>query len=429
MVVQRQILNKILDSENYDIVKDNNLTLANFPDYQEEFEFIDSYYNKYGATPTIETVLNNFPNFNTIKVTESDTFLIEQLESGEDFRLAKGILETGADLAKKDPKEAIRYLAQQAKTLEIKSLNTVMGVDIISQAKDRLNTFLDRNVDNDFTTTGFKELDEILSGFHFGEELVTVFARTNEGKSFLLIKMLEAIFNQGHRVGLLTPEMSAERVGYRFDSADGGFSNKGLIRGDRAEEAEYKEYINNLSRGSGFNVVVRKDFPNKKVTVSAIRDWAITNNLEAIGIDGIAYMTDERPNYRDNESDRLGHIADDLMDLSTELGIPIIIVVQANRDGADKATKADPTPDLESIRGSDAVAHSSSKVISLGSRDTILYLKVVKNRDGIRDIVLKYSWNPDRAEYIYIPDNEHIQDSEQMVEDNRNKYRGEESLF
>ena len=65
------------------------------------------------------------------------------------------------------------------------------------------------NIERDkthFIETGFKELDDVLGGFHLGEELVVIFARTGQGKTWVSLKMLEHIWKMNKRVGLLEPE-------------------------------------------------------------------------------------------------------------------------------------------------------------------------------------------------------------------------------
>ena len=55
------------------------------------------------------------------------------------------------------------------------------------------------------------------------------------------------------------------------------------------------------------------------------------NKLDILGIDGITYLTDERYKKGDNRTTMLTNISEDLISLSIELKIPIIVVVQSNR--------------------------------------------------------------------------------------------------
>ena len=112
-------------------------------------------------------------------------------------------------------------------------------------------------------------------------------------------------------------------------------------------------------------------------------------------------MVDERMKHGDNKTTTLTNISEDLMGLSCELGIPILVVVQSNRGGVDKDT-----PDLEDIRDSDGISHNATKVISLSQKEGGLVLKIKKHRDGSVGDKLTYLWDIDRGEFQWIPSDE-----------------------
>ena len=68
----------------------------------------------------------------------------------------------------------------------------------------------------------------------------------------------------------------------------------------------------------------------------------------------------------------------DLFSLSTKYSIPIVLLVQVNRQGNEN--KSGPT--LENIAESDAVAQNATRVITLKKDGDILTLSIVKNRYG-----------------------------------------------
>ena len=88
------------------------------------------------------------------------------------------------------------------------------------------------------------------------------------------------------------------------------------------------------------------------------------------------------------------------MTLSGELGIPVMVVVQANRGGVvDK--ESDDTPELESIRDSDGISHNASTVIALKqSNDGILTMQIKKKREGKVGDKIQYRWSPNIGEFI-----------------------------
>jgi len=303
--------------------------------------------------------------------------------------------------------------------------NVVLGVDIISQAKERFREWQERkeNKDRFCISTGFKELDEIIGGWQRGEEFAVIFARTGQGKSWILIKTLEHAWKMGKRVGLIEPEMSATKTGYRFDTLYGNVSHSALIRGE--DEPNYEKYIENLTKNEiPFFVASPKEF-RRNITVSKLRAFVESNRLDILGIDGISYLADERKQKGDNRTTSLTNISEDLMDLSIELGIPIIVVCQSNREGA----KEDDAPDLENIRDSDGIAYNASIVIAVRQKGPGIELTIRKNRNGKSGDKLIYLWDVDKGVFKYIPNEEEERDNSEDIKKVKEDFQDGSEVF
>ena len=228
-MVVLQLLNKILKTSTFDIVLNHNLTKEMFSDYENEFEFIYNHFNKYGKVPDKETFLNEFPEFNILEVAETDKFLIEKLNEEYLYKLTVPVIQQTAELMKSNSQEAVDYLLQEIPNLV--NIQKTEGVDIIQRADIRYNEYKEKldGKQVNYITTGFEELDMIFNGFAKGEELVVLFARIGQGKSWILNKMLSHSWQIGMNVGLISPEMSSSKIGYRFDTLTEHFSNKNLV--------------------------------------------------------------------------------------------------------------------------------------------------------------------------------------------------------
>ena len=417
-----QTQNKIINTKNYDIVTHNALDKTYFYPYEKEFEFIDTHYNTYGNVPDKETFLVEFPEFDTFEVTESDQYLVDRLNEEHLYSCAVPILEKSAEILKGNSIDAVNFLMQK-----IPTLNKNVGIkttDIIHSADIRYRDYekkLNGEDDRFFLSTGFHELDYTIHGWQRGEELVVLFARTNQGKSWVLVKTLTEAWRSGNNVGLISPEMSANRIGFRFDTLYKHFSNTSLLWG--REVSGYGDYINDLNNHqANFFVSTPQDFGGE-VTVAKIKSFVQNNNIEVLGIDGISYVRDTRSTRNDNQQAQLTHISEDLFALSKELEIPIIIVVQANRDGV-KQNGGD--LQLENIRDADGIAYNASKIIAIRQRvdEETLELAVKKNRDGQVGGKFLYQWLPDTGDFRYIPSEEdgNETDREQKTEELRNKF-------
>lgn len=399
-MVELQILSKILKDRNLSLLTLNNITDDYFITYQSEYQFIKDHFDKYGNIPDKETFLAKFPDFTVVEVCETDKYLIDTFNEEHLYSKAVPIVNKIAELMQTDSTAAIEYLTSKLPELEIKT--SIIGQDIISQARRRYDEWLDmkNNPDKYQISTGFDKLDMIIGGWRRGEELVVIFARTGQGKSWALIKSLQHAWRLGYRVGLIEPEMSEIKTGYRFDTLYGHISNKSMTRGLDIEN--YDKYIEDLeNRKTPFFVASPKEF-NRQITVSKLRSFIQNNQIDILGIDGISYLKDERMKKGDNRTTQLTNISEDLMDLSIETSVPIIVVAQSNREGA----KEDKAPSLENIRDSDGIAYNCSVAISLRQKDQRADFSIEKNRNGETGGKLSYLWDIDIGKFTYVENDE-----------------------
>ena len=422
-MIELQVLSRVLKERNASLLTLNGITEDYFITYPDEYSFIMNHLKEYGNVPDKETFLSKFSNFTIVDVTESDKYLIETFNEEHLYSLTVPVINKLADIIQTDSKAAVEYLQSQLPSLT--QNNVVLGVDIVSQARERQREWQERreNKERFCIPTGFEELDEITGGWQRGEEFAVLFARTGQGKSWILIKTLEHAWKIGKRVGLIEPEMSAIKTGYRFDTLSGNISNSALTRGDDAPN--YDKYIEQLSKNEiPFFVASPKDF-RRNITVSKLRAFIESNKIDILGVDGISYLKDERKQRGDNRTTGLTNISEDLMDLSIELKIPIIVVCQSNREGA----KDDDAPDLENIRDSDGIAYNASTVIAARQKGPGIELTVRKNRNGKSGDKLIYLWDIDKGTFQYIPNEEAERDNSEEIKKAKEDFKDGSEVF
>ena len=433
-MVSLQIISKILATKDSSILEDNLLTRDYFVGYENELDYIIQHEKDYGSVPDKATFLSKFPDVELVEVTESDKYLVDTIREEYLYYKSVPVVQKIAELLKTDSNAAAEYMIHAVK--ELQPTYRLGGTDIISQAEERYKQFIDRkeNQDEWFFTTGFEELDDLIHGIQREEELFVIFARTNQGKSWVLEKICTHIWEIGFNVGYISPEMGANSVGYRFDTLHQNFSNRGLMWGkDDIDEEEYLKYINTLKTTKNqFVVATPVDF-DRKITITKLRNWVKENKLDILAIDGIKYLSDERYKRGDNLTTSLTNISEDLMALSIELHVPVLVVVQSNRSGV-VAEDEDETPDLESIRDSDGISHNASKVLSLRqTKDGVLKMGIKKSRFGSVGGKLNYQWDIDEGSFEFIPaedDAEPEERTEKKVRDIRkNVVKDKEDMF
>lgn len=400
-MIALQVLNKILSTQDGKILTEYSLTSNHFVGYEQEYNFIKEHLDNFKKVPDKATFLNNFKDFELIDVKEDTEYLVNALKEEELYYRSAEVIQTAAEKLKSNANDAVNYL--QTKLVELQPSEVIKGVDILSQSRLRFEEYKNKQTSKVpfYIKTGFTELDDIIGGWAKGEEFVVFFARTGMGKSWMLVKSMAAAVEQGYNVGYISPEMSASKIGYRFDTVMSNFSNRDLVRGNAVNG--YEDYIDTLSKfNSKFLVTTPKDF-QRNITVSKLRTYCMNNDLDVLAIDGITYLRDERRQRGDNKTTMLTNISEDLMSLSCDLGIPILTVVQSNREGVKQ--DSDGTPELENIRDSDGIAFNATKVISLKQTSGCLEMCVKKHRDGEFGGTLNYTWNIDKGEFRYMPVN------------------------
>lgn len=430
-MISLQILNKILATKDYSIISDNELTSEHFVGFENEFNTIKEHFEQYGNVPDTATFLSKFPEFELLEVTESDRYLVDTINEELLYYKSVPVVQQMAELLKSNANEAAEYLISQLPNLQVNQKTT--AIDIV-HTSNRLEELKDRiqNKDNWFFTTGFEELDDVIGGLKRGEELCVLFARINQGKSWVLAKICTHIWQIGYNVGYISPEMSASSIGYRFDTLNEHFSNKSLTWGKDSNINEYENYINKLQqKTNSFIVAEPRDF-QKKITITKLRNFIKQNNIQMLAIDGITYLTDERSQRGDNKTTSLTNISEDLMALSIELKLPIVVVVQSNRCGViEQGT--DGSPELEHIKDSDGIGANASKVISIRQRENnILELGIKKQREGVVGGKLSYIWDINMGTFEYIPtenNNTPTKKQKENISNIRKKYQDKEDIF
>lgn len=425
-VVELQILTKTVSTGDYSLIEDNLITREYFEGtgYEDEYDFISSHYEKYGNVPDKATFINKFPAYKKDGlpvVQESDKYLVDTIREEYLFRQTVPVIQRAAKLLKTDANAAYEYWITASKDLQPNY--QIDSVDLIADGENRVTYYLDKleNQGDWYFSTGFAELDAIIHGIQRFEELFVLFARLGQGKSWVLETIVAHIWKMGFNVGYISPEMSPMSVGYRFDTTINGYSNSDLKWGLPGIDVEkYRQDIKDLkdNHTNHFWVSTPDKFGNA-ITVSKLRQYIKQYKLDLLAIDGIKYLKDERGRRNDNLTTSLTNISEDLMKLSVELKIPVLVVVQANREGA-----GDDVPQIENIRDSDGIAQNATKVVALRQADGNLEMVVEKHRDGGVGKKLKYIWNINKGEFIYTENTDNMTKEEKAERREKKKAKG-----
>lgn len=417
-MIQLQFLNYLLKTKDSSILLVNNLNEDFFSDYKNEYNFIINHLREYGNIPDSITFLNNFPSFDIIEVSESPDFLIDKLYEDKNTRVLASIFnKIKKYLMEGDIGKAMElYTSSTDVVLKAKHID---AVDILTNT-DRYEAYLQRceNFDKFYVKTGFKELDEIIGGWDREEELATIVARSNQGKSWILFKCAVAAVEQGLNVGIYSGEMSERKVGYRIDTLISNISNSSITKGDRQIQNEYKKHLDSLpNKYKGCLKVLTPNMIDGPAGVTSLRAFIEKENLDILFIDQHSLLEDDR--HAKNPVEKASNISRDLKNLQVIKKVPIISVSQQNRNSTENGVG------LEHVAQSDRIAQDSTIVIFFEQKDGIMTMHLIKSRDSVNMKDLKYSIDLNKGLFIYIPEEDNAIDG-QGVEDLRKEFEEDE---
>lgn len=399
-MVEEQLINYCLDSKDSSIIIMNRLDDSFFPNCKAEWNYITAHFDKYGNIPDKETFLTSFPDFELIHVSEPPQYLIDELyKEHQSNKLAETFNKVRKLLLDGKTEDAV---ALYRKSYEEISVGTALtSVDIFKDTS-RYDAYVDRikSFDKYYVRTGFSELDSIIGGWDREEELATIVARTNVGKSWLLLKFAVAAAEQGLNVGIYSGEMSERKVGYRIDTLISHISNGALIHGSVGVQKEYKTFIDSLPKMmKGSIKVLTPKMINGPAGVNALRAFIEKDKLDMLFIDQHSLLEDDRK--AKNPVEKAGNISKDLKNLQVLKRIPIISVSQQNRSSTENGVGT------EHVAQSDRIAQDSTVILFFErQRDdpSILTIDLVKSRDSENNKQLKYRVDFNTGTFNYIDD-------------------------
>ena len=396
-MIQLQVLNYLLDTKDVPFISQNELNVEYFSEYPKEYLFIENHLKEYNSIPDKETFIAKFPDFPVIKVNEQADYLLSELQKDKNKRKLAGIFNNVRTLLMNNDIDKAIKLFQDAQN--IGNTQTVKCVDLVKDTS-RYDEYVAKtqNFNQYYVTTGFKELDEIIGGWDRNEELATIVARTNVGKSWVILKCAVEACKAGLNVGIYSGEMSESKVGYRFDTLLGHISNGALTHGSEKIMIDYKKYIDELpSLVKGSLKVLTPSKINGLAGVNALRNFVERENLDILFVDQRSLLIDDR--RARNPVEIASNISMDLKTLQVMKKIPIITVSQQNR------TINESGQDTTQIAQSDRIGQDSTIVLFLDrdkSDKTIMKMTLGKSRDSENGVSLSYKVDLNRGEFVYI---------------------------
>ena len=395
-MIQTQALNYILQNKDASIITLNNLNDSFFSDYKDEFNYIKNHLDSYGNVPDQESFLASFPNFDVIKVSENSRYIIDELYKDKNKRMLANTFNNVRKLLEEGKvEEAVKLYSNASQ-----DVSQVVNMNCIDLVKDvtRYDKYVEKCNDYSkaYVKTGWSELDNIIGGWDRNDEYATIVARPGMSKSWCLLKTAIAAAEQGLTVGIYSGEMSANAVGYRFDTLFGHISNRQLIHGDIEVQNLYKKYLDNLqSQIKGSIKVLTPDMIGGSAGILTLKAFVEKEHLDMLCIDQHSLLEDDR--HGKSAPEKASNISKDIKNLQVMKRIPIITVSQQNRESTEEGLST------KFVAQSDRIGQDSTVVIFLEKKDNVLTLVLAKSRNSESGKKLQYAIDLDKGIFTYIP--------------------------
>ena len=234
--------------------------------------------------------------------------------------------------------------------------------------------------------TGFADLDALLNGLHPGE-LVVVAARPGVGKTTLGLNMSTTAAKAGHRTLFVSLEMNRREIGQRILSAQADVPFF-TIRNKLLKDPDWKFLADHREEMSSWPLIISHNpaitFPQIK---AEIRRQA-RKGLKLAVIDYLQLLQDPDSKSADSREREVALMTRGLKVLAQQIGIPIVVLCQLNRDSAKREDKR---PAVHELRESGAVEQDANLVLLIHREDVYdkdsprageADLIVGKNRNG-----------------------------------------------
>tara|TARA_Y100000310_G_scaffold321857_1_gene380077 strand:- start:169 stop:1464 length:1296 start_codon:yes stop_codon:yes gene_type:complete len=389
----------------YSLQQKYGITSESFFYFQEPAKFIFDYIIDQGSAPTPVLISSTFENtatpFDPAPIDNFD-YIAQQYATINTRQKAYMAIATAQKWLQESPNDGVMLLS---KTLErIAKPDTTHRSSLERTTEGRWQSYLARRDDETVNRikTGIQPLDDNNIWLQ-KQQLVGIQADTKIGKSWIAWKCASKAFEEGHKVLLISPELSALEMGIRSDvilSKLFGYtlSYQAIQRGDPSIGDEYKSYLESIAANKEDRWIQYDQVFNMKPSPSELDTVITQESPDVVIVDGIYLLrSDEKLTAA---WEQIRSISISLKSLAVKHNVLLYATNQINRHGAQKSQDNDgePPPPTDTAYGFD-FARTVDILFGVGARsleDTTRKVNVPLARSGP-------SFN-DSFEITFVPD-------------------------
>ncbi|AKM84247.1 TPA: replicative DNA helicase [Candidatus Campbellbacteria bacterium] len=258
--------------------------------------------------------------------------------------------------------------------------------DALGEAFERLSRLHESTDKMRGVPSGFKSLDNKLSGFQ-KSDLIILAARPSMGKTAFALDIARRVAIEHKKpVAIFSLEMSSQQLVDRMLAADSKVDAWKLRTGKLNKEEEFdliRESLNNLSKAPIFI----DDQPANNILKmrSMARKLKRQHGLELIIVDYLQLMAPTQTKSSDNVVQQVTEISRSLKHLARELDVPVIALSQLSRAIESRGGR----PKLSDLRDSGSIEQDADVVMFIhrdknddGEKSNVTEILIEKHRNG-----------------------------------------------
>lgn len=262
--------------------------------------------------------------------------------------------------------------------------------DTLSEAWERIDKLHRSTSELRGVPTGFKDLDNMLSGFQ-QSDLIILAARPSMGKTALALDIArQAATLHNVSVGIFSLEMSSQQLVDRMLAADSRVNSWKLRTGKLSSDSDFDNLRHSLDRLSKAPIYIDDQPGNNILKMRAVaRRLKREKGLGMIIVDYLQLMMPTTSKNNDNVVQQVTEISRSLKQLARELNVPVLALSQLSRAVEQRGGTG--RPKLSDLRDSGSIEqdadvvmfiHREDKYKDNSDRKNIAQIHIDKHRNG-----------------------------------------------
>ena len=381
-IAHQKIYQAMLDNYLKDIAIDY-ITVSKVLDTKGELEEV-------GGLGYITDLTNYVPSAANFKyyadIIKNDSVLRQVIEASQKV-INEAFESVDASAVLASAEKSIFDIGQTRRTNDLEHIKKGVGEAIDLMEKVSIDPNCNMGV-----KVGFPVLDKMTNGFKPGE-LIIIAARPGIGKTTLAVNFaINAALKYGKSVAMFDLEMSNLQVAQRFMCATGRIPMD-YVKGGTKDQTAWATLFETKKILEDSNIYIDDTTTITPAEIlSKCRKLKAQHGLDMVIIDYLQLMKAEKQSKDGNRQQEVADLTRSIKLAARELGCPILLLSQLNRESEKRSDK---TPQLSDLRESGSIeqdadivmfiADFASEDIPDSNDDAIDYtLVIAKHRNGMR---------------------------------------------